>query len=152
MTARCSHSIAPCAPSTRRIAPHSLAGLVGPILAVAIGVWVTYPAWSMGPFAGVDVIAHVRRVTFGVERLIPHGRLDGWYPGEHLGYQLYLIRGPGMSLLTALIKAASLNRLPTVAALNAAVISSFVAFPLAAPRFHPWPPRSPRIDRVSVSV
>jgi len=106
----------------------------------------------MGPFAGVDVIAHVRRVTFGVERLIPHGRLDGWYPGEHLGYQLYLIRGPGMSLLTALIKAASLNRLPTVAALNAAVISSFVAFPLAAPRFHPWPPRSPRIDRVSVSV
>jgi len=71
----------------------------------------------MGPFAGVDVIAHVRRVTFGVERLIPHGRLDGWYPGEHLGYQLYLIRGPGMSLLTALIKAASLNRLPTVAAL-----------------------------------
>jgi hypothetical protein len=122
---------APSAASTRRIAPHSLAGLVGPILAVAIGVWVTHPAWSMGPFAGVDVIAHVMRVTFGVERLIPHGRLDGWFPGEHLGYQLYLIRGPGMSLLTALIKAVSLNRLPTVTALNAVVISSFVAFPLA---------------------
>ena len=121
----------PPVPSTPRMFPRRLDGIVGPILAVAIAAWITLPAWGVRPFAGVDVIAHVMRVTFGVEQLILHGRLDGWSPAEHLGYQLYLIRGPGMSWLTALIKAMSLNRLPTVAALNVAVLSSFVAFPLA---------------------
>lgn len=121
----------PPVPSTPRMFPRRLDGIVGPILAVAIAAWITLPAWGVRPFAGVDVIAHVMRVTFGVEQLILRGRLDGWDPAEHLGYQLYLIRGPGMSWLTALIKAMSLNRLPTVAALNVAVLSSFVAFPLA---------------------
>lgn len=103
----------------------------GPLAAILIGAWITLPAWGARLFAGVDVIAHVMRVTFGVEQLILRGDLDGWFPAEHLGYQLYLIRGPGLSLLTALIKVVSLNRLPTVAALNVAVLFSFVAFPLA---------------------
>ena len=117
--------------SIRRNVPRTLESVAGPIVAVAIGIWITLPAWGTRPIAGVDSIAHVMRVTFGVDRLILHGRHDGWFPAEHLGYQLYLIRGPGMSLVTALIKALSLNRLPTVAALNVALISSFVAFPLA---------------------
>jgi len=109
----------------------TLAAWGGPLLALAIGVWVTLPAWGTRPFAGVDVVAHVMRVTFGVEQLVARGRLDGWFPAANLGYQLFLLRGPGMSWLTALIKAASLGLLPTVAALNIAVLSSFVAFPLA---------------------
>ncbi len=108
-----------------------IASIGGPIVAVAIAAWVTLPAWGPRPFAGADVVAHVMRVTFGVDQIVARGRLDGWFPGEHLGYQLFLIRGPGLSWFTGLIKAASLGRLSTVAALNVAVISSFVAFPLA---------------------
>ncbi len=103
----------------------------GPLLGMAIAIWITLPAWGLRPFGGVDVIMHVMRTTFGVERLVGHGRLDGWFPAANLGYPLFLLHGPGVAWLTTLVRAASLWQLPTVAALNIAVLGCFVAYPLA---------------------
>jgi len=104
----------------------------GPIVAVATAVWLTFPAWGPTPFAGVDVTAHVIRVTFGVEQLVARGRLDGWSPDSFLGFQHFLFRGPGLTWLVAMVRALGFGRLTTVEAFNAVVLGAFVAFPLAA--------------------
>jgi hypothetical protein len=103
----------------------------GPIVAVAIAVWLIFPAWGPVPFAGVDVTAHVMRVTFAVEQLVARGRLDGWSPDSFLGFQHFLFRGPGMAWLVAAVHALAFGRLTILEAFNAVVLGSFVAFPLA---------------------
>jgi len=110
----------------------SIAAWGGPLVAVGLAAWITAPAWGRTPFSGIDVIAHLMRAVFGVERLVMHGRLDGWSPGAFLGHQHFLIRGPGVTWLTALVRAATLGRLSTTAAFDAAVLGSFVLFPLGA--------------------
>jgi hypothetical protein len=100
-------------------------------VAVGLALWMTWPAWGgRAPIRGIDVIAHVMRVTFGIEHLLAHGRLDGWFPGWFLGFQQYLVRGPGLTWLAALVRSASLGQLSVVAALNAAALGSFVVRPL----------------------
>jgi hypothetical protein len=112
--------------TARRPSLPILAGL----LAVALAAWATYPAWTPRPIAGVDSIMHVIRTTFGVEHLVWEGRIDGWFPGANLGYQLFQIRGPGVTWLTALVQAASLGQLSTVAALNVVAVGAFIMNPL----------------------
>jgi hypothetical protein len=107
-----------------------VAWIGGPILAVVLAAWITWPAWGAAPFSGVDVVAHILRVTFGLEHIFARGRLDGWSPTAFLGHQHYLFRGPGLSLLVAAVRVATLGLLPIVPALNLAVIGCFVTFPL----------------------
>lgn len=116
--------------ATRKVMGN-LADIGGPLVAVAIALWITLPAWGPTPFAGVDVTAYLRRVTFGVEHLVTHGRLDGWNPGSFLGYQHFLIRGPGLTWLVALVRAASLGQLSTIVALNVVVLGFFALSPLS---------------------
>ncbi len=116
--------------SAARKAMGNLADVGGPLVAVAIALWITLPAWGPAPFAGVDVTAYVRRVTFGGEQLVNRGRLDGWSPGSFLGYQHFLIRGPGLTWLVALVRAGSLGQVSTVAALNIVVLGCFALSPL----------------------
>jgi hypothetical protein len=95
-----------------------------------LAVWVSLPAWGASPFHGVDSIAHAIRVTFGVEEIFARGHLDGWFPGVFLGHQHFLFRGPGLSLVVALVRLVALGGLPTVAALNVTTLGCFVLFPL----------------------
>lgn len=105
--------------------------LAAPAAAVGLALWISTPAWGTGPFHGVDSIAHAIRVTFGVENIFARGHLDGWFPGVFLGHQHFLFRGPGLSLIVALVRLLTFGQLPTIAALNLVTLGCFVLFPLA---------------------
>ncbi len=116
--------------AARRL-PARLCAIGGPLLAVAVALWLTAPAWQTEVPAGVDVIGHLVRVEFGVSELMAHGRLDGWFPRYYLGYQTFLVAGPGLTWLVGLVRAASLGALTTAAAFRVVDVGSFVAFPPA---------------------
>jgi hypothetical protein len=65
------------------------------------------------PPAGEDVMAHLIRADFAVPHLVAHLRPDGWLPRLVLGQQEFLFNGPGLTWLTALLRAVSLGTLST---------------------------------------
>ena len=76
-------------------------------------------------------MAHLVRADFGIAHLVAHGRLDGWFPRFVLGHQEFLLNGPGLTWLMALVRALTLGAVSNVGALKAVAVASFVALPVA---------------------
>jgi hypothetical protein len=83
------------------------------------------------PPAGEDVMAHLIRADFAVPHLVAHLRPDGWLPRLVLGQQEFLFNGPGLTWLTALLRAVSLGTLSTTGALKVACVAGVAALPPA---------------------
>jgi hypothetical protein len=76
-------------------------------------------------------MAHLVRADFGIDHLVAHGRLDGWFPRFVLGHQEFLFNGQGLTWLMALVRAVTFGTVSNVGALKAVVVASFVALPPA---------------------
>lgn len=72
------------------------------------GLWLTHKGFLARTPAGTDVMAHVARTDAGLH-LLRHGRTDGWFPVFGSGYRLFAVYGPGLTLASAAVRAASLG-------------------------------------------
>jgi hypothetical protein len=100
------------------------------LVGIGLGVWLVAPVWGPEPVPGVDVVAHLTRVEFGIRHLVAHGRLDGWYPRGYLGHHNFGIRGPGVTWMTAMVQALGFGHLTTTQAFNAVILASFAILPI----------------------
>ena len=106
-----------------------VAAWLGPLVAVAIALFLTRPVWGGGPVAGEDVMFHLLRAEVGIDLLLD-GRLDGWFPRFYLGHQTYLVYGPGLSWAIALVRTLTLGLLSTTGAQKVVAVGAFAALPL----------------------
>jgi hypothetical protein len=109
----------------------ALLAIGGPVLAVAIAVWLTWGAWGPRPPAGEDTLGHLVLTRFAVSSIFGHFHLDGWQPRFILGFQQFLFYPPGLSLLVAALHAATLGLLSVDGAFKLVFVGSFVVSPLA---------------------
>ncbi len=122
----------------RREALADAAGLAVLMLALAD---VVRPALLFLPTisAGGDMPCHYPSAAWFVERLVPHGRLHGWYPGAYLGQPLLLYYFPLPFLVMAAF--APLTGLPVAFKLGSALgifllpLLTYIAFRLMGFRF-----------------
>ena len=101
------------------------------VVAVAIAVVVTLPAWGGRSIAGKDVMFQLVRADFGLSHLLFHGRLDGWFPRFFLGHQEFLVYGPGLTWTVGVVRVLTLGTLSTAGAMKVVSLASFAGFPLA---------------------
>jgi 6-pyruvoyl-tetrahydropterin synthase related domain len=99
--------------------------------AVVVAGWLTHGLWGAGPLPGDDTMAHLVRAEFGVEWLIPRGRVDGWQTRLGVGYEQHLFLGPGLSWAVGAVHWLSLGLMSVATAFKVVVIGSFLALPLA---------------------
>jgi uncharacterized membrane protein len=78
--------------------------VAGPLVGVAVALWLVEPVVAIRPPAGEDVMAHLVRADFGIAELVARGRLDGWFPRFVVGHQTFLFNGPGLTWLMALVR------------------------------------------------
>jgi hypothetical protein len=105
--------------------------MTGAIVAAAMALFITRRVWGPGPPAGDDVMEHLVRAQFGVDRLLARGQLDGWFPRFMVGHQAYLFYGPGFNWIVGLIRGLTLGLISTSGAFKVAVIGSYVVLPAA---------------------
>lgn len=88
--------------------------------------------WLWGPQLppGVDVTGHLTRLEVGFD-LFASGRLDGWFDRAMLGYQTFLMYGPGLAIAAALARVLSFGVISTAGAYEVIGIAGFVALPFA---------------------
>jgi uncharacterized membrane protein len=109
---------------------HALVDLVGLLaLLLALADYLP-PALLLLPTltAGGDTPCHYPTLAFLVEKLLPVGRLHGWYPGAYLGHPLLLYYFPLPFLLMAAL--APLVGLPV--AFKLGTVGGVFLLPLAA--------------------
>ena len=117
-------------PRTRwweRVSP----AVVGAVVAAALAVWSTRGAWGGWLPAGEDVPAHLLRFDVGISQLVAHGRLDGWFSRNYLGYQEFLFQGPGLTWAVAAVRGATLGMLSNPGGIKVIGVLSFAAVPVA---------------------
>jgi hypothetical protein len=102
---------------------------VGLVAAVGLTLWMLAGLWGPEPPSGGDTMAHLVREEFAIHQLLP--RLDGWQPRFGLGYQQFLLYGPGFTWLVALVHWLGLGALSVAGALKVAAVLAVVALPLA---------------------
>jgi hypothetical protein len=105
--------------------------VAGPLVGVAVALWLVEPVVGSRPPAGEDVMAHLVRADFGIAELVARGRLDGWFPRFVVGHQTFLFNGPGLTWLMALVRAVTFGTVSNTGALKAVAVASFVALPPA---------------------
>lgn len=101
-------------------------------MAVALGLWLSLPAWGGRLPAGDDVMAHVVRSEFGLEHVFGRGRLDGWFPRFMVGHQEFLFYGPGFTVLVGLLRVVTFGLLSVAGAIKVLAVASLVAVGPAA--------------------
>jgi hypothetical protein len=101
------------------------------VAATAVGVWLTRHALTAGLPAGVDVEGHVARTEWAFH-LWRHGRLDGWFPTFGSGYRLFAVYGPGLAVVSGLIRVLSLETIDTERSMAIVGVISIAALPWAA--------------------
>lgn len=84
---------------------------------------------------GNDMTGHLQRNEWGIEELFLEGRLDGWFPGLMLGYQLFLFYGPGLTVLVALADLLTLGTVSDAGALKMVMVAGLIATPIVTLRF-----------------
>ncbi|MGH8984296.1 MAG: hypothetical protein ACRDY6_10545, partial [Acidimicrobiia bacterium] len=105
-----------------------VAAWFGPLVAVAIALFLTRPVWGGRPVAGEDAMFHLLRAEVGIDLLLD-GRLDGWFPRFYLGHQTYIVYGPGLSWAIALVRALTFGLLSTTGAQKVVAVGAFAALP-----------------------
>lgn len=101
-------------------------GLLGPLVSVALALWMVRGVAGGSPPAGDDVMAHLARLEVGLD-VLGSGQLDGWFPRFMLGIDEFLFYGQGFTVVVALVKVVSLGLLSTVGAYKVVTIASFAA-------------------------
>jgi hypothetical protein len=107
------------------------AGTAGPVLAVALGLFLVRGVVGGRPPAGEDVMAHLIRADFALPHLVARLRPDGWFPRMVLGQDEFLFNGPGLTWLVALLRALTLGALSTAGALKLVGVAGVVTLPPA---------------------
>lgn len=79
----------------------------------------------------MDIPGHLDRTRYGLVEIFGRGQLDGWYPGSALGYQAFLLYGPGLTMAVAAVRLATGGALSDVGALKCLIVAGFVALPPA---------------------
>jgi uncharacterized membrane protein len=103
--------------------------VLGVALAVLLALWLVSGLFGPGVVPGADALAHVLRLRFTVEELLPAARLDGWDPQFGLGYRVFLFYGPGYYWAGAALQALSFGALDAMGAVKALAVVSVVALP-----------------------
>ena len=98
----------------------------GPLVAIALALFVTRPVWGGGPVAGEDVMFHLLRAEVGIDLLLDW-RLDAWFPRFYLGHQTYIVYGPGLSWAIALVRGLTFGLLSTTGAQKVVAVGAFAA-------------------------
>lgn len=104
---------------------------VGVAVGALVALWLTRGVWGGRPPGGGDVTAHLVRTDFGIAHLVTEGRLDGWFPRFSVGHQEFLLNGPGLTWLLALVRGLTFGQLSGAGALKVVAIGALAAQPLA---------------------
>jgi hypothetical protein len=128
----------PSPPPVRRIADRARAADISTRLSLLLraigtvtGLWITRHGLVTATPAGADIYGHVVRTDFALRELVPHGRLDGWFPGLGGGYRLFAVNGPGLAALVGAARLGALGRIDTAQALALLGSSSIAVLPWA---------------------
>lgn len=105
--------------------------VLGVALAMLLALWLVAGLFGPGVVPGADAMAHVLRLRFTVEELLPAARLDGWDPQFGLGYRVFLFYGPGYYWAGAALQALSFGALDAIGAVKALAVVSVVGLPAA---------------------
>jgi len=97
----------------------------------ALMAWGLHWLWGPALPPGVDVTGHLTRLDVGLD-LFSSWRLDGWFDRAMLGYQTFLIYGPGLAFAVALMRTLTFGLLSTPGALEVVAVVSLVALAPAA--------------------
>src|SRR5262245_31552567 len=100
--------------------------LCWPLLTTAISLWTLRHAFGGGLLKGTDIVGTLERIQYGVHDVVASGRLDGWYPRSMVGYQEFLLYGPGLTWLVGAVGVSTLGLLSTAGALKVVIIGGFV--------------------------
>src|SRR5688572_6979704 len=98
---------------------------------VVLGAWTLRRLWGDRPPAGLDITGHLARLRVGVRDVVSTGHLDGWYAGAMLGYQAFLLYGPGLTIMVALLRLLTLGTLSDTGALKVLAVLAYLAVPPA---------------------
>jgi hypothetical protein len=104
--------------------------VVGSIVGLVIALWMTVPDWGARPPGGNDTLAHVVRAQFASGHIINHGLVDGWDPSFIVGYEEFLLDGPGLSWAVYLTRLLSFNTLSFTGAIKVIAVGSIAVLPL----------------------
>jgi hypothetical protein len=112
---------------TRRI----VAGRVWPAVALVLALWALHRSFGPGLPTGTDITGHLERIQFGLTDLLFAGHLDGWFPRSMVGYEEFLLYGPGITWLVGALQLITFGLLPSVSALKIVIVAAFIAIPPA---------------------
>lgn len=93
---------------------------------------------------GSDITGHLQRHEFAMRHLFAEGRFDGWFPGAMLGYQTFLLYGPGLTVLIGAVQVLTLGMLSAAGALKVVMVVAWLTIPWAVARLchslglRPW--------------
>ena len=105
--------------------------VIGVLVALVLGLYLTRGAWGPLPPAGEDVMGHLVRAEYGSSQILGRGHIDGWFPRFMVGHQMFLLNGPGFTWVIALIRTLSFGLLSLDGAFKVVTIGSFLAVPIA---------------------
>ncbi|MDQ4143656.1 MAG: hypothetical protein M3198_07910 [Actinomycetota bacterium] len=116
--------------AVRKQPPWSGRRFGAPIVGVAIALWLTAGVWGARPPGGDATLGHLILAEFSIDHILGEWQLDGWSPRFNLGYETFLILGPGFFWAVGLVKLLSLGLLSTAGAFKVVVVTSFLFLPL----------------------
>ena len=119
------HECRPALPNVPGVRARKLAW-AGPALAVALGLWLTSPAWGPRPPAGDDVMALIVRIEDGL-RVLGSGHLDGWSSSFLTGHPQFLHYGPGLAAAAGALQVLTLGLLSVPGTLSVLFVVSYLA-------------------------
>lgn len=101
------------------------------VTSIAVALWSLRHLLRPGAPIAPDVPGHLQRIEFGISQTLSRRTLDGWFPGAMLGYQEYLMYGPGLTWMVAAMRILSVGHLTPDDALKAVTVVAFAAIPAA---------------------
>lgn len=107
---------------------------IGALASVLIGIWALrfLAGGELAP--GNDITGHLQRSSFGLREVFLEGRLDAWYPGSMLGYQLFLFYGPGLTVLIGLADLLTFGLVSDAGAIKMVLVVAYLVMPYVTTR------------------
>jgi len=90
-----------------------------------VGIALCHRALEPGLPLGLDSAGHYLKAKFLIEELIPRGKIDGWFPYWHLGFQLFQFYPPGFYTFTAAIHYCSFGLISSLYSFKIATVLAF---------------------------
>ncbi|MEO8694560.1 MAG: hypothetical protein ABI658_13640 [Acidimicrobiales bacterium] len=103
------------------------------LLPLATGLWIVHRVLLAFDLpAGGDVSFHIARTDFALHQLVTTAHYDGWNPALMEGRQEFLVYGPGLAFVAALLKVLSFGSLSMESVMALIASLSFAATAPAA--------------------